>query len=304
MRDDFSQTTKDTLAARAGHVCSNPHCRAPTSGPGSIEGRSLSLGVAAHITAASPGGPRYLAGLSAEERKNISNGIWLCTRCSSEIDKDHCMYPIDLLHNWKSEAEYYARSKLGRPKTFRDSLNLINDMRPNQAPYFSTVRVSERDCLWDTPDFESRTGRMIVRQVRSQRHSLIGRIFDKRVLDPVFDVVISGGNRNFVIEKVGIIFLCAWSFPKAVPASERIKKFDSIVLRTGPLEPNKKYFHEFQDPILIVKGGTYRYKLRIFEFSHNLPGTDGLLRLLFVASNDLYSTHTIHLDNCLWPEKG
>ena len=30
MRDDFSQTIKDKLAARAGHKCSNPDCRAAT----------------------------------------------------------------------------------------------------------------------------------------------------------------------------------------------------------------------------------------------------------------------------------
>ncbi len=55
-RDDFSRTTTDILAKRVGYLCSNPDCRNATIGANQKEYKSTSIGIAAHITAASPGG--------------------------------------------------------------------------------------------------------------------------------------------------------------------------------------------------------------------------------------------------------
>lgn len=55
-RDDFLERTKTGLANRVGWRCSNPGCRALTIGPSTEPERHINLGVAAHITAASPGG--------------------------------------------------------------------------------------------------------------------------------------------------------------------------------------------------------------------------------------------------------
>ena len=73
MRDDFNANTKRILAARTGHLCSNPGCRGSTVGPGSEEAKIINIGVAAHITAASPGtkekpGPRYDKTLNSLEK--------------------------------------------------------------------------------------------------------------------------------------------------------------------------------------------------------------------------------------------
>lgn len=43
--------------------------------------------------------------MSPEERKSISNAIWLCASCADRIDKDEIRYPVKLLHEWKSDAE-------------------------------------------------------------------------------------------------------------------------------------------------------------------------------------------------------
>ena len=82
MRDDFPRIVVETLAKRVGNRCSNPGCRKLTSGPHTDDEKSLNVGVAAHVTAASAGGPRYDASLTAEERKDIGNGIWLCQSCA------------------------------------------------------------------------------------------------------------------------------------------------------------------------------------------------------------------------------
>jgi len=112
MRDNFNKPTKETLAKRVCYHCSNPSCDKITVGPHSDSTKSTLLGVAAHITAAAPKGPRYDLKLNIEERIHADNGIWLCVNCSTIIDKDPDSYPVQLLNNWKAQAEKRALDKL------------------------------------------------------------------------------------------------------------------------------------------------------------------------------------------------
>lgn len=114
MRDDFSQRTKDILARRVSFVCSNPECRKKTVGPGEDVDKTVNIGVAAHIAAASEGGPRYDPFMTHEERSSIENGMWLCQNCAHLIDADPDKYPSDLLVSWKKQTEEEARLSIGR----------------------------------------------------------------------------------------------------------------------------------------------------------------------------------------------
>jgi hypothetical protein len=107
-RDDFRAKTKRTLEARAGHRCSNPGCQRPTSGPAVAENKAVSIGKAAHITAAAINGPRYDSSLSPEDRRAETNGIWLCSVCADLIDTDEKRFPEDLVRQWKQGAVEYA----------------------------------------------------------------------------------------------------------------------------------------------------------------------------------------------------
>jgi len=111
-RDDFSSQVKDVLAKRVGYRCSNPACRKPTSGPQTNPAKAINLGVAAHLTAASPGGPRYDTTLSPEARSAESNGLWLCQNCAKLIDSDVTRYPLEVLRAWKTVAEHQALIEL------------------------------------------------------------------------------------------------------------------------------------------------------------------------------------------------
>jgi hypothetical protein len=108
MRDEFDNETKRTLAQRAGNRCSNPKCSRPTSGPRSGHDLSVNIGVAAHIHAASPGGPRYDELMRAEDRRDIRNGIWLCQLCAKLIDNDEHRFTSEVMYSWKTEAEMRA----------------------------------------------------------------------------------------------------------------------------------------------------------------------------------------------------
>ena len=112
MRDDFTEDVKRVLAHRVCNRCSNPDCRRPTSGPQLNPTGYMNVGVAAHITAASPGGKRYDAFLSGEQRKHANNGIWLCQTCGKLVDNDETRFSLTVLRGWKRAAEAEALASL------------------------------------------------------------------------------------------------------------------------------------------------------------------------------------------------
>lgn len=114
-RHNFSQETIRKLCDRVGSVCSNPECRAPTKGPHTDAEKSISVGMACHIHAAAPGGPRYDPAQSEEERRSIHNGVWLCRTCGTLIDTDEDRFPAPLLRAWRAEAELETFKRIGKP---------------------------------------------------------------------------------------------------------------------------------------------------------------------------------------------
>lgn len=112
MRDDFNITTKELLAKRVAFRCSNPECRQVTSGPQEDPTKTINIGVAAHITAASEGGPRFDPSLSSTERQAAENGIWLCQSCAKLVDSDPTRYTVNFLRRWKESAENTTAQEL------------------------------------------------------------------------------------------------------------------------------------------------------------------------------------------------
>lgn len=125
MRDDFDERTKDILARRVGFRCSNPAHRQLTSGPQIDPAKSISIGVAAHIKAAAPGGPRYDSSQTTEQRKSADNGIWLCQSCSKLIDSDETRYTVKLLLEWKEQAETAALKELEKKSLIEEPSTII-----------------------------------------------------------------------------------------------------------------------------------------------------------------------------------
>lgn len=108
-RDDFSDATKRKLAMRAGGRCSRPGCDKPCWLPGTEPEGVVNIGIAAHICAASPGGPRFDETQTSEERISIENGIYLCQDCAKLIDADEQRFTVDELHKWKVRHESQIR---------------------------------------------------------------------------------------------------------------------------------------------------------------------------------------------------
>jgi hypothetical protein len=112
-RDNFTETTKRILAERANWRCGFPSCTASTVGPSEADDtKSITLGEAAHITAAASGGPRYDERLSEEQRRAVTNGIWMCRQHARLIDADENNYSPDTLRLWKIDVEQLAAQEL------------------------------------------------------------------------------------------------------------------------------------------------------------------------------------------------
>jgi hypothetical protein len=115
-RDEFLEPTKRKLAMRAAYICSRSECRALTLSPSPNRSDDyVYIGVAAHITAAATGGPRYNASLSSAERASIDNAIFLCETCATLVDRNQGLdYPIPVLREWKINHEVWVGEHLNR----------------------------------------------------------------------------------------------------------------------------------------------------------------------------------------------
>ena len=151
-RDNFSGRVKRTVAERAAYICANPMCRKPTVGPHFEPDKSLKTGEACHICAAATGGPRFDVNQTAEQRGGIENAIWLCTGCSTRIDKDESSYPVETLAEWKCNHETWIRNGGIVPSLPQIFLTTIKGRTLPEVP----TQVTEQDCA----DFREHTLRI------------------------------------------------------------------------------------------------------------------------------------------------
>jgi len=153
MRDEFPARVKRILAERVGNRCSRPDCGALTSGPQLDESKALNVGVAAHITAASRGGPRFDPSLSAATRSSALNAIWLCQNCAKLIDNDPARYPSDVLREWKSLREQEAQrtvalaAKPVRTRRFSRAAPLL-DIQVQEATLIAAAAHDPASVIW------------------------------------------------------------------------------------------------------------------------------------------------------------
>ena len=108
----FSRETSRSLCVRVGTVCSNRACRAPTMDVAqgdspAIEGRAIA------IHALVPGGPRYDAAQTEDERRSIHNAVWLCGACAALVESDEVRFPAPVLRAWRADSELAAFERLG-----------------------------------------------------------------------------------------------------------------------------------------------------------------------------------------------
>ena len=147
-RDDFTEAVKTRLAKRAAYICSNPQGRALLVG-GAVEDsdKVVSLGIAAHITAAAPGGPRFEETLASTKRSLLANAIYLCPTCSILIDKNSGMdFPAEVLRTWKAEHEQWVQEMIARPRSAPGPATPLNAVE--RATRYLDLKAAFNRGLW------------------------------------------------------------------------------------------------------------------------------------------------------------
>lgn len=102
-----TRTTVKMLFARCRNRCAFPECSVPI-----VEENGTVTGLICHIHARSPGGPRYSAEQTEEQRHAADNLILMCARHSKVIDSEPKRYTVKLLTTFKHEHEQTAENEL------------------------------------------------------------------------------------------------------------------------------------------------------------------------------------------------
>ncbi len=148
-RANFTPKVRELIESAAGHQCSFPACNRRTSGPGPTSEYLSNSGYAAHIYAASSGGPRGQGGLSEAELKGAGNGIWLCGRHAKLVDNNKGnAYPPETLHSYKALHE--ARVLLEHEGLY-PPIGWLHELTIVQGPLFSMpqkVQLSKLNLIY------------------------------------------------------------------------------------------------------------------------------------------------------------
>lgn len=209
---NFTKTIVTKLGERAHFLCSNPRCRKMTTGPHSMDGKSLRTGDAAHIYSARAKNARYNPDLTDEQVKNIKNGIWLCRECHKKVDHDEKEFPASLLFNWKKTHEEFVKALRSSP--ISGTLRLIQPTIEEELiakdilDFLDDRRALHNDFQMEVPShvFMSlqETRKELLRRKRKLDQSFLSKEIDKMLkairtfLDTIYDIDINqmGYNHN------------------------------------------------------------------------------------------------------------
>ena len=293
MRDDFPADVRRAIAARVGWRCSNPRCRALTEGPNDNPARSMSVGVAAHITAASPRGPRYDPTLTAEARKSVHTGIWLCETCARRVDADYTLYLTGVLRLWKLDCEELVCREIGLP---------VGPSAELQPLRYSAIGVWCQ-CLWWRahrlhkvmlkdglhPDFG-------FHEIPPNEWSAEGKCPEKNPVEPVLDVtLINDGERVGTATGIGLELVSTWTVMKGLAVAQKVPVSDVYVLRLNNLVPGEAQMVALDDPVAIPShGGLFRFQLWLENFARAVQN-ESLVRLVTEFEGRLHRSGIVYL---------
>lgn len=121
---DPSPSQVRILFGKSGGRCAYPECGISLVAPSlHVMDQPTNVGKVAHITAASPHGPRYDASLTVEQRRSEPNLILLCGSCHDRVDAQPLFHTTEWLGKAKKDHEdrvsrgyEYSIGKIGFPQ--------------------------------------------------------------------------------------------------------------------------------------------------------------------------------------------
>lgn len=123
---EFSKSVKSALAHRAAYICANPDCRCLTLNLIGDDSSRVSYRGRAVAICGPEGGPRYVAGMSNNQRKAIDNAIFLCAKCAELTSRNKgAHYPAEMLREWKEQHKRWVRANLNLRQEESAPLRLV-----------------------------------------------------------------------------------------------------------------------------------------------------------------------------------
>jgi hypothetical protein len=58
--------------------------------------------------------------MTAQQRADIANGVWLCQTCAKLVDNDQLRFNVAVLQDWKAAAEQAALAQIGKTSRWVD----------------------------------------------------------------------------------------------------------------------------------------------------------------------------------------
>jgi hypothetical protein len=110
-RVTVSNATKIILAFRSGGICAFSGCGKHLTYEATV-GNDTYIAEAAHIAGEKPGAARYDASMTAAQRDNVRNLLYLCTDDHTTIDKVEADWPTDTLMAIKEAHETQVRAAM------------------------------------------------------------------------------------------------------------------------------------------------------------------------------------------------
>lgn len=281
-RDDFSKLTKTALALRASYFCSK--CKCSTVGPSDEKPDAVtSIGIAAHICAAAsgPGARRYDPKMTPQERSHISNGIWLCSNCAVEIDRDEVRFSADILRKMRNDHEASRRVGGNDNRGEGDLLAVgpgivavghIIGAGPSgtRARISHFVEGSGRDLLTFSDSFN--------RLPPESRYVLMNELGYGGLLDGAP-----------VIERIGNAYEIQFRFQESAPRSDASANISGICRHTGRMISGMDVFIQHFEYVLGLGRGTWFAELEsgsdladLFWRYHSSPWFERLAMLEMV----------------------
>ena len=103
-RSELSDPELKLLYADSGNECAFPGCGLVLASADAASGEAMNVGVAAHIVASSRQGPRGGIPIEEGERdRRASNRILLCPTHHTIVDKQPCVYTVEVLRQMKAD---------------------------------------------------------------------------------------------------------------------------------------------------------------------------------------------------------
>lgn len=202
-----------------------PDCGIPTRGAASDDDGTINVGIAAHITAASPDGPRYEPTFTSEQRKHHSNGIWLCGTHAKLVDSDDDHFPVEKLSKWKRLAERKSFSEVVGSSPSQTGAFFTDD-EDVQTTFDLLLDYSKSDlsAFQNTQGKPSHTVELNLRLVdgnNAKSFTVSGLASGIDVFDQVAVVAPPGtGKTTTLLQLVEAMLVNATSVPVFIPLSE------------------------------------------------------------------------------------